>query len=144
MQALPAVCMGASPSCILIPMKQHTTRILLIVAGWISIVLGAIGVVLPLLPTTPFILLAAACFARSSPRFHQWLQSHRHMGPVIRQYQQGKGISRTVLRRALIALWISLTVSMLIIGQWWSVLLLGAIGCATTVYLCKLANKRLP
>ena len=115
-------------------MKRH----LLIISGWLSIALGLMGIVLPLLPTTPFILLAAACFARSSPRFHHWLLSHRSMGPIVQQYQQGQGISLVVRRRALTLLWLGMVLSMWVIGQWWAVALLCTIGTATTIYLCRL------
>lgn len=119
-------------------MKQHTIKILLIGAGWLSIALGVLGVVLPLLPTTPFILLAAACFAKSSPRFHNWLLSHRYLGPIVHQYQSGNGLPRRVRQRALIVLWATMALSMYIIGQWWAVALLGTIGAYATIYLCRL------
>ena len=119
-------------------MKHHTIKILLISAGWLSIALGIIGIMLPLLPTTPFILLAAACFAKSSPRFHNWLLSHRHLGPIIHQYQSGNGLPRRVRRRALAILWASMSLSMWVIGQWWAVALLGTIGSCVTIYLCRL------
>jgi uncharacterized membrane protein YbaN (DUF454 family) len=100
--------------------------------------LGVLGAVLPLLPTTPFILLAAACFAKSSPRFHNWLLTQRHLGPVIRQYQSGNGLPLRIRRRALIILWTSMMLSMWLIGQWWAVTLLGTIGACVTIYLCRL------
>ena len=72
--------------------------------GILSVVLGIIGIFLPLMPTTPFLLLAAFCFARSSPRCHQWLHQHRWFGPYLTRYQQRHAMTRrdkllTLLRR---------------------------------------------
>jgi uncharacterized membrane protein YbaN (DUF454 family) len=61
--------------------------------GLLSLLLGGVGVVLPLLPTTPFVLLAAACFARSSPRMHQWLLRNEVFGPILREWENSKCIS---------------------------------------------------
>lgn len=62
--------------------------------GWLFVALGAAGVVLPLLPTTPFVLLAAWCFAKSSPRLHAWLLGHRLFGPLIVNWQRHGAIPR--------------------------------------------------
>ncbi|WP_353217698.1 YbaN family protein [Sandarakinorhabdus sp.] len=64
-----------------------------LVIGLISLGLGIAGVVLPLLPTTPFVLLSAFCFARSSPRWHAWLMNHASFGPLIRNWQQHRAIA---------------------------------------------------
>jgi uncharacterized protein len=117
--------------------KEITKHYLLICIGWLSVTLGVIGAFLPILPTTPFILFAAWCFARSSERFHQWILENKYFGPIISQWENGNGISSKIRTRALLMMWFSLCFSMLIIRQWWAILLLGCIGIAVTVYLFK-------
>ena len=73
-------------------MFRHTVRLLLWLLGAISLALGLIGLFLPVLPTTPFMLLAAACFARSSPRFHRWLLGHRTFGPIVSEWERHRAI----------------------------------------------------
>ncbi|MDX9842940.1 MAG: YbaN family protein [Aquabacterium sp.] len=67
--------------------RVRLKRTLLVGAGLLSLVLGLLGAVLPGLPTTPFVLLAAACFAKASPRLHQWLVQHRWLGPMVRDWE---------------------------------------------------------
>jgi uncharacterized membrane protein YbaN (DUF454 family) len=67
-------------------------RKVLLAIGFVCVALGAIGTVLPLLPTTPFLLLAAACFARSSPRFYRWLLTRPGVGPIIREWRATRTI----------------------------------------------------
>ncbi len=68
-------------------------KLILIVAGWTSLGLGIMGVFLPLLPTTPFILLSAYCFSKSSPSLHQWLLHQPRLGPIIRNWEHYGSIS---------------------------------------------------
>jgi uncharacterized membrane protein YbaN (DUF454 family) len=69
-------------------------RILLLVLGWVFVALGVIGAFLPVMPTTPFLLLAVACFARSSPRLESWLMNHPQFGGPLRDWRERGAISR--------------------------------------------------
>ena len=91
--------------------KQKLFRALLIVAGTFSLALGAIGIFLPILPTTPFLLLSAACYLRSSQRMHKWLLGNRWFGEYIRNYQEGRGIPFKTKIVALAFLWAAIIYS---------------------------------
>jgi uncharacterized membrane protein YbaN (DUF454 family) len=72
--------------------KNKAIKIFLLFVGWLSVVLGVIGIFLPVMPTTPFLLLAAACFMRTSPKFYKWLVGHPRLGKYLVYYLEGKGI----------------------------------------------------
>lgn len=112
-------------------------KIVMMIAGWLCVVLGVIGIFLPLLPTTPFLLLAAWLFARSSERFHTWLVSHPKLGPIISAWQDGKGFERSVRRRVLIVLWLSMLLSMVIVAKLWAIVMLTCIATCVSIYLLK-------
>lgn len=80
----------------------------LIFIGVMALIIGLIGVIVPLLPTTPFILLAAACFARSSDKFYQWLIGHPWFGQYIKDYREGRGIPLKVKITTICFLWLSI------------------------------------
>lgn len=81
------------------------------VVGTFCLVLGAIGIILPILPTTPFLLAAAACYYKSSSRMHKWLLNNKWFGEYIRNYKEGKGIPRKTKATALIVLWVTIGVT---------------------------------
>ena len=111
-------------------------RILLIVCGTIFTVLGVIGILVPLLPTTPFLLLAAACYARSSERFYNWLLNNRLFGRYVRDYIEKRGISLKAKVFTLILLWLTITCSaILATDTTWIRILLVAIAAAVTTHI---------
>ena len=107
-------------------------RTLWLAAGFLALGLGLLGVVLPVLPTTPFLLVAAACFAKSSPRLHGWLLAHPAFGPPIRNWEDNGAISRPAKRLAVGSMAVVFGVSVWA-GLGWPVLLaqgaLIAVGC---------------
>lgn len=101
----------------------------LIVLGWLFLGLGAIGVFLPILPTTPFVLVAAACFVRGSKRVHRWLLSTRPFGPVIREWRAHRTIPLRAKRVAQVLVVLSFGSSALIfIPIPWVQVLVAALG----------------
>jgi uncharacterized membrane protein YbaN (DUF454 family) len=110
---------------------------LLNLIGCIAVVLAVFGVFLPLLPTTPFLLLASACFVRGSPRLHNWLRTNRVFGAYLRDYEDGRGIPLRGQVVVLVLMWASLAWSMTRVPHVALVLLLGAIGTGVTVYLVR-------
>jgi len=82
--------------------------------GVVATGLAILGVVLPLLPTTPLMILAAACFAKSSPRLHDWLLNHRTFGPAIRDWRENRAIAPKAKRAALIAMAAAFALSLIL------------------------------
>jgi len=105
--------MTKSPDSINRPVK-----ILLIIAGSLSVILGFIGIFVPVWPTTPFLLLAAACYIRSSERLYTWLISNRWFGDYIRKYREGQGIPVRIKILSLALLWLSIGFSVLVVIPW--------------------------
>lgn len=97
-------------------MPTKIKHILLIILGWFFIVLGVIGALLPILPTTPFLILALACFAESSPRFHRMLLNNKWFGPHLRQWENNKTIRRGIKRKVMLMIVISFGVSIAILS----------------------------
>ncbi|MFH1347505.1 MAG: YbaN family protein [Candidatus Margulisiibacteriota bacterium] len=117
-------------------------RILLIIAGTFFVGLAFLGVVLPLLPTTPFLLLAAACYAKSSEKFYNWLLNNRWFGQYIKDYQAGRGIplKTKVFAISMLALTIGYSILFVVpvlIGK----IFLGLIAVGVSAHIIHLPNK---
>lgn len=105
--------------------------------------LAILGFILPIVPATPFLLLAAWCFARSSHRFHRWLLGHRWFGQYIRDYQSGRSIPRIVKVGTILLLWTSVITSALLVAEaaWMRALLL-AVALGVTWHVARLPTRR--
>jgi hypothetical protein len=122
--------------------KRSLRKWLLIAAGFITLGLGIIGVFVPLLPTTPFLLLAAASFFRSSDRLYTWLIHHKWFGATIRHYREYRAITLRAKVLTLLLLWSVIGYTALgIVATWWVRALLGVIAVGVTIHILHL--KRL-
>ena len=124
-------------------MKDLLTRRLLIAGGTLCVALGVLGMFLPVLPTTPFLLLAAACYARSSRRFYHWLMTNRWCGEYIRNYREGKGIPLKQKVLTILVLWLTIGyTAWFVTSRWWVQLILLGIAVGVTVHLVKTKTFR--
>ncbi|MEJ5199060.1 MAG: YbaN family protein [Anaerolineae bacterium] len=105
-------------------------------AGTLFVGLGVVGIFVPILPTTPFLLLAAFCYGRSSQRFLHWLLTNRWFGSYIRNYRAGLGLPLREKVLTILALWLTIGVSVVyVVSQWWLRLVLVGIALGVTVHL---------
>lgn len=115
-------------------------KALLIVVGSVSLALGAIGIFLPILPTTPFLLLSAYCFARSSKRLHTYLITHKTFGTYISNYYN-KAMTRRDKVRTLTVLWLGITLSVLLIGKLIPAIILPIIATLVSIHIIRLRPR---
>lgn len=120
-----------------------TRRALLATAGAASVGLGTLGLFVPMLPTTPFLLLSAYCFDRSSPALHGWLVGHRHLGPYLERYRAGRPLARRDVAVALVLMWTSIGWSATYATSHTAVRI-GLIGIATAVTVYLVSRTRRP
>lgn len=125
-----------------LPRKNKIKRLLLITVGVISLIFGGFGIILPLLPTTPFVLLAAACFSYSSPKLAKRLETSRVFGTYLRHWRTKSGIPLKTKIRALLLLWPSLIISAIIARTLLITLLLGVIGTIVTLHLILIKTNK--
>ncbi len=122
--------------------RHPLLRWLLIALGLLATGLGVVGIFVPLLPTTPLLLLAAACFARSSERFYDWLVQHRHLGPIIGGYLDGSGIPLRAKRTAIALVLLTLPPSaLLLVPAVWLKALLILLAAGIIWYLLRLPTR---
>jgi uncharacterized protein len=124
--------------------RLHDSRLirsLYLIVGFAAIILAVAGVILPILPTTPFLLLAAACFARSSKRFHDRLLANRIAGPIIREWIEHRSIRRQVKRWVYLLMALSFGSSILMMTSIWHQAMLAVLGIVLTLFIWDIPER---
>lgn len=110
-------------------------KILLIISGFLSLGIGILGIFLPLLPTTPLLLLSATCFFKSSETLYNWLINHRIFGKYIRYYREYKAVPRKTKVFTILLLWFTISTSMIAVSILWIRIMLFFIAVGVTVHI---------
>ena len=117
-------------------------KALLVAAGSVCLALAVLGIFLPLLPTTPFLLLASACYVRSSERLHGWLMANRLLGGYIRNFKERRGIPLRAKVTTVVLLWLPLLYSVYRLDLLWLEALLVLMGLAWSVLIFRMKTLR--
>ncbi len=118
-------------------------QVLLITCGTVSVGVGVVGVFVPLLPTTPFLLLAAYLFGRSSEHLYRLLLGNRLIGDYLKRYYEGHCMSRRHKVMTLALLWVALaSTAVLVAESWWLRAVLGSVGLAVTAHILMLPTEK--
>ena len=125
------------------PQFYYMLKILLRIAGTISLTLGILGIFLPILPTTPFLLLTAYCYFRSAPDWHKRLLENKHLGPYIKNFQENKCIPLRVKIYSITTLWLTISISAIFfVSILWVKVLLFAIAIGVTIHILSYPNSK--
>ncbi len=116
-------------------------HLLLAAAGFFFLILGAIGVALPVWPTTPFILLAAGCFA-STPKLYARIMNIPFFNQYIRNYREGRPLPKRTVLQSLVFLWAMLLISARHVSTLWIIILLAVVGVGVTIHILCIAKGR--
>jgi len=124
-------------------MKDTLLKGILVGSGTFFLVLGIIGIFIPILPTTPFLLLAAACYARGSKKFYNMLINNKWLGEYIKNYREGKGIPLTIKIISITLLWITIIFSaIIIVSNYFIQIILIIIAIAVTIHILTIKTMK--
>jgi uncharacterized membrane protein YbaN (DUF454 family) len=125
--------------------RSRWIRALFLIAGTVALGLGILGVFLPVLPTTPFVLLAAACYARGSRRFHQRLLANRTFGPIIVEWERHRSIPYRTKLAAVVLMSLTMATSIVFfVRPVWLKAVLAIMGIALALWLYRLPSRDRP
>ncbi|UOQ48151.1 YbaN family protein [Gracilibacillus caseinilyticus] len=114
---------------------ERVIRFLWIIAGTLSLTTGLIGIIVPILPTTPLIILAGFCFGKSSPALHKWLVTNKYFGHYLQDYQNGKGVPLRIKGFAVVIVWTSVLFTLMIIPLLFVKLFVLAIAVFVSIFI---------
>lgn len=133
----------ASEQNIQVKAISPVVKYLYLISGFLLVIIGVIGIFLPVLPTTIFLILASACFIKSSPQANEWLRNHKILGMYIKNYQDKSGLTVKSKAINITLLWLMITFSAFFFTELWYIrLLLFLIAVGVTIHLLMVKTKK--